>query len=66
MSSGEAEMGADLVQRIAALGGLTLTPQRAAELVPGLNPLVAGDRDLRALGLEQQNPLAPLWPSDPA
>lgn len=55
-------LDADLVRRIAALGGLTLTPQRAAELLPALTPLIAGDRDLRALGLEAENPLAPLWP----
>jgi len=66
MSAEEGGLDADLVRRIAALGGLPLTPQRAAELLPALRPLIEGDRDLRALGLEAVNPLAPLWPPDPA
>lgn len=58
-------LDASLVQRLTALAGLPLTPERAAELVPSLEPIFEGDAQIAALNLGTLSPLGTPWPREP-
>lgn len=55
------ELNAELVQRLAALAGLPLSLERAADLVPGLLPIFRGDAEIVALDLGTLSPLGTPW-----
>ena len=59
------DLSAELVQRLAALAGLPLSLDRAADLVPGLLPIFEGDAGIVALGLGTLSPLGTPWPPEP-
>ena len=61
-SGATTELGGELVQQIAALAGLPLTLERAAELVPSLLPIFQGDAQIAALNLGSLSPLGMPWP----
>jgi hypothetical protein len=56
------EISAELIQRFAALAGYTLDEDRAAELIPGLIPILKGDWAIQRLNLGTLSPLGPTWP----
>jgi surfactin synthase thioesterase subunit len=58
-------LDAELVQRLAALAGLPLSLDRAADLVPGLLPIFEGDAEIVALNLGTLSPLGTPWPQRP-
>ena len=57
-------LSAELVQRLAALAGLPLSLDRAADLVPGLLPIFKGDAEIVALDLGTLSPLGTPWPPE--
>lgn len=58
------DLDGELVQRIAALAGLPLTLERAADLVPSLLPILQGDAQIAALDLGTLSPLGIPWPQN--
>jgi hypothetical protein len=60
-----ADLSAELVQRLAALAGLPLSLDRAADLVPGLLPIFEGDAEIVVLNLGTLSPLGTPWPQRP-
>lgn len=56
------DLEGELVRQIAALAGLPLTPERAADLVPSLLPIFRGDAQIAALNLATLSPLGMPWP----
>lgn len=58
----ERVLTAAVVRQVAALAGLDLTPERAADLVPALLPMFEGDARIAALGLGTLSPLGTPWP----
>ena len=55
----------EVVQQLAALAGLDLTPERAAALVPGLLPIFEGDTAITKLNLGTLSPIATPWTETP-
>ncbi|WP_344983839.1 hypothetical protein [Deinococcus rubellus] len=53
---------AELVQHLTLLSGLDLSLERAADLLPQLAPMLAGDAEIAALDLGTLSPLGPTWP----
>lgn len=52
----------ELVQQIAGLAGLELTLERAAELIPALEPVFKGDAEIIKLGLDNLRAVGTTWP----
>lgn len=53
---------AERVQQFACLSSLDLPLERAADLLPQLAPMLAGDAEIAALDLGTLSPLGPTWP----
>lgn len=57
----EEDLTPDLVRQFARLAGLDLTPERAADLVPLLRPVLEGDARIAGLDLGPLSALGPPW-----
>ncbi len=54
-------MNPELIRGMAELSGLSLSVERAAALIPALEPVFAGDALVAALGLGTLSPLGLPW-----
>ena len=62
MTHTNATLTPELVRDLARCAGLDLPVERAADLIPLLEPLLLGDARVAALNLNGISPIGALWP----